>query len=149
MHGDVVEIFPAYSEKIAYRVEFFGDEVDRITEIDVLTGSIIDEIGHVAIYPASHYVVAPEKIKEAAKSIEAELKERVSYFKSEDKLLEAQLISERKRQGSPYIRMRIKPFWRISRVNSLRESLSMKRMTCSVRQSEEKMRYLMMNAMNS
>ncbi len=95
VHGDVVEIFPAYSEKIAYRVEFFGDEVDRITEIDVLTGSIIDEIGHVAIYPASHYVVAPETMNRATHDIEEELEERVRYFKSEDKLLEAQRIAER------------------------------------------------------
>ena len=95
VHGDVVEIFPAYSEKIAYRVEFFGDEVDRITEIDVLTGSIIDEIGHVAIYPASHYVVAPETMNRATHEIEEELEERVRYFKSEDKLLEAQRIAER------------------------------------------------------
>ena len=95
VHGDVVEIFPAYSEKIAYRVEFFGDEVDRITEIDVLTGSIIDEIGHVAIYPASHYVVAPETMNRATHAIEEELNERVRYFKSEDKLLEAQRIAER------------------------------------------------------
>jgi len=95
VHGDVLEIFPAYSEKIAYRVEFFGDEVDRITEIDVLTGSIIDEIGHVAIYPASHYVVAPETMNRATHEIEEELNERVRYFKSEDKLLEAQRIAER------------------------------------------------------
>lgn len=95
VHGDVLEIFPAYSEKIAYRVEFFGDEVDRITEIDVLTGSIIDEIGHVAIYPASHYVVAPETMNRATHAIEDELEERVRYFKSEDKLLEAQRIAER------------------------------------------------------
>ena len=95
VHGDVVEIFPAYSEKIAYRVEFFGDEVDRITEIDVLTGSIIDEIGHVAIYPASHYVVAPETMNRATHAIEEELTERVRFFKSEDKLLEAQRIAER------------------------------------------------------
>ena len=95
VHGDVIEIFPAYSEKIAYRVEFFGDEVDRITEIDVLTGSIIDEIGHVAIYPASHYVVAPETMNRATQEIEEELNERVRYFKSEDKLLEAQRIAER------------------------------------------------------
>ena len=95
VHGDVLEIFPAYSEKIAYRVEFFGDEVERIAEIDVLTGSVIDEIGHVAIYPASHYVVAPETMNRATHAIEEELEERVRYFKSEDKLLEAQRIAER------------------------------------------------------
>ncbi len=95
VHGDVLEIFPAYSEKIAYRIEFFGDEVDRITEIDVLTGSIIDAIGHVAIFPASHYVVSAESMNKATQAIEEELEERVRYFKSEDKLLEAQRIAER------------------------------------------------------
>ena len=95
VHGDVLEIFPAYSEKIAYRVEFFGDEVDRITEIDVLTGSIVNEIGHVAIYPASHYVVSQDSMNRATQAIEEELNERVRYFKSEDKLLEAQRIAER------------------------------------------------------
>ena len=95
VHGDVVEIFPAYSEKIAYRVEFFGDEIDRITEIDVLTGEIIDEIGHVAIFPASHYVVSKERMERAIKDIEVELEEQIRYFKGEDKLLEAQRISER------------------------------------------------------
>ncbi len=95
VHGDVLEIFPAYEEKIAYRIEFFGDEVDRITEIDVLTGSIIDAIGHVAIFPASHYVVSPESMNRATQAIEEELEERVRYFKSEDKLLEAQRIAER------------------------------------------------------
>ena len=95
VHGDVLEIFPAYSEKIAYRIEFFGDEVDRITEIDVLTGSIIDAIGHVAIFPASHYVVSADSMNRATQAIEEELEERVRYFKSEDKLLEAQRIAER------------------------------------------------------
>ena len=95
VHGDVLEVFPAYSEKIAYRIEFFGDEVDRITEIDVLTGSIIDAIGHVAIFPASHYVVSAESMSKATQAIEEELEERVRYFKSEDKLLEAQRIAER------------------------------------------------------
>ena len=95
VHGDVVEIFPAYSEKIAYRVEFFGDEIDRITEIDVLTGEVIDEIGHVAIFPASHYVVSKERMERAIKDIEVELEEQIRYFKGEDKLLEAQRISER------------------------------------------------------
>ncbi len=95
VRGDVLEIFPAYSEKVAYRVEFFGDEVDRIREIDVLTGTIIDEIGHVAIFPASHYVVAQDRMNRAIEEIEEELEERVKYFKSEDKLLEAQRIAER------------------------------------------------------
>lgn len=95
VRGDVVEIFPAYSASEAYRVEFFGDEVDRITEIDTLTGEIRAELGHVAIFPASHYVVSKEKMERAAKTILEELKEQVAYFKSEDKLLEAQRISER------------------------------------------------------
>ena len=95
VHGDVLEIFPAYSEKVAYRVEFFGDEVERIAEIDVLTGSIIDEIGHVAIFPASHYVVSADSMNRASQAIEEELEERVRYFKREDKLLEAQRIAER------------------------------------------------------
>ena len=95
VRGDVVEIFPAYSDQIAYRVEFFGDEVDRITEIDVLTGEIKAELNHISIFPASHYVVPKEKINRAAESIKAELEERVMFFKSEDKLLEAQRIAER------------------------------------------------------
>ena len=95
VHGDVLEIFPAYSEKVAYRVEFFGDEIDRITEIDTLTGEILNVIGHVAIFPASHYVVSKEAMDRATKAIEEELEERIQYFKSEDKLLEAQRISER------------------------------------------------------
>jgi excinuclease ABC subunit B len=95
VHGDVVEIFPANNTDTAIRVEFFGDEIDRITEIDVLTGVIKCELNHVAIFPASHYVVPQEKILEACDRIEAELKERVKYFKGEDKLLEAQRIAER------------------------------------------------------
>ena len=95
VRGDVVEIFPAYSGSEAYRVEFFGDEVERITEIDTLTGEIRAELGHVAIFPASHYVVSREKMELAAQTILEELKEQVAYFKSEDKLLEAQRISER------------------------------------------------------
>ena len=95
VRGDVVEIFPAYSGSEAYRVEFFGDEVDRITEIDTVTGEIKAELGHVAIFPASHYVVPKDKMMEATENILEEMKERVAYFKSEDKLLEAQRISER------------------------------------------------------
>ena len=95
VRGDVLEIFPAASGEDAVRVEFFGDEVDRITEIDVLTGEIKSRLEHVAIFPASHYVTPMEKIKEAAVHIEEELKEQVRYFKSEDKLLEAQRIAER------------------------------------------------------
>lgn len=95
VRGDVVEIFPVTSSENAVRVEFFGDEIDRITEIDTLTGEIKSRLEHIAIFPASHYVVPKEKIELAAKSIENELAERVEYFKSEDKLLEAQRIAER------------------------------------------------------
>lgn len=95
VRGDVVEVIPANYSDNAIRIEFFGDEIDRITEIDTLTGEIKSRLDHIAIFPASHYVVAPEKILQAANSIEAELKDRVEYFKSEDKLLEAQRISER------------------------------------------------------
>ncbi len=95
VRGDVVEIFPADYSETAVRVEFFGDEIDRITEIDTLTGEIKSSLNHIAIFPASHYVVPMEKILQAADAIEEELKERVEYFKSEDKLLEAQRISER------------------------------------------------------
>lgn len=95
VRGDVLEIFPAESSETAVRVEFFGDEVDRITEIDVLSGTVKKELEHVAIFPASHYVVPMERIQEATKHIEEELEERVRYFKSEDKLLEAQRIAER------------------------------------------------------
>lgn len=95
VRGDVVEIFPANYGETAVRVEFFGDEVDRITEIDVLTGEIKSRLEHIAVFPASHYVVAPEKIRQAAAEIEEEMVERVKYFKGEDKLLEAQRIAER------------------------------------------------------
>ena len=95
VRGDVLEIYPAYSGGDAYRVEFFGDEVERITEIDSLTGEGKAELGHIAIFPASHYVVSKEKMELATQSLLAELKEQVAYFKSEDKLLEAQRISER------------------------------------------------------
>ena len=91
----MLEIYPAYSGGDAYRVEFFGDEVERITEIDSLTGEGKTELGHIAIFPASHYVVSKEKLELATQTILAELKEQVAYFKSEDKLLEAQRISER------------------------------------------------------
>lgn len=95
VRGDVVEILPANEAETAVRVEFFGDEIDRITRIDVLTGEIKGELEHVAIFPASHYVVPAERIRQAADSIEKELEERVQYFKGEDKLLEAQRIAER------------------------------------------------------
>ncbi len=95
VRGDVVEIFPASATDRALRVEFFGDEVDRIQEIDVLTGDAISQLGHMVVFPASHYVVSQDKMERAIQGIEEELKERVSYFKSEDKLIEAQRISER------------------------------------------------------
>ena len=95
VRGDVVEIFPISSEDKAIRVEFFGDEVDRITQIDVLKGDVLCELEHMAIFPASHYIVPPEKIDRAITDIKEELKERVAYFKSEDKLIEAQRINER------------------------------------------------------
>ena len=95
VRGDVVEIFPANATDTAVRVEFFGDEIDRITEFDALTGNVKARLEHVAIFPASHYVVAPEKMEKAICAIEEELKERVDWFKREDKLLEAQRIAER------------------------------------------------------
>jgi len=95
VRGDVLEIFPTASTDRAVRVEFFGDEIDRLTEIDVLTGEKKAELSHIAIFPASHYVVPREKMIEAAANIKQEMEERVAYFKSEDKLLEAQRIKER------------------------------------------------------
>ena len=95
VHGDVLEIFPANNTDTAIRVEFFGDEIDRITEVDVPTGEIKCILKHAAVFPASHYVVPQEKMNAACDRIEAELEERVRYFKGEDKLLEAQRIAER------------------------------------------------------
>lgn len=95
VRGDVLEIFPAGDDERAIRVEFFGDEIDRITEIDYLTGKIVGTRSHVAIFPASHYVTTPERIEEAIKRIEAELEERIQYFKERDMLLEAQRIEQR------------------------------------------------------
>ena len=95
VHGDIVDINPAQGGEYLIRVEFFGDEIDRISEIDPVTQKTLALLEHVTIFPASHYVVAPEKIAKACDDIEEELKERVKYFKSEDKLLEAQRISER------------------------------------------------------
>ena len=95
VHGDVLEVIPANASDTAVRIEFFGDEIDRITEFDVLTGVIHSRLEHVAIFPASHYVVPMDKLLEATKNIEEELKEQVTFFKSNDKLLEAQRISER------------------------------------------------------
>ena len=95
VHGDVLDIFPANYSEDAIRVEFFGDEIDRITEIDVLTGQVKKVCMHAGIFPASHYVVPAEQIKKAAEEITEELKQQVDYFKGEDKLLEAQRIAER------------------------------------------------------
>ncbi len=95
VRGDVVEVCPAQGGDYLIRIEFFGDEIDRIAEVEPLTGKVHAVLNHVMIYPASHYVVAPEKIKAACDNIELELKERVRFFKGEDKLLEAQRISER------------------------------------------------------
>lgn len=95
VRGDVLEIFPVNESEKAIRVEFFGDEVDRITEIDILTGQAKAELEHIVIFPASHYVVEAEAMERAIRTIEAELEDRIQYFKSEDKLLEAQRISER------------------------------------------------------
>lgn len=95
VRGDVVEIYPAQGWDYLIRVEFFGDEIDRIAEVEPLTGKIHATLEHVTIFPASHYVVPRERINEACVNIEKELEERIRYFKSEDKLLEAQRISER------------------------------------------------------
>lgn len=93
--GDILDIFPATTSEYAYRVEFFGDEIDRILEIDPLTGSIRKEVMHAAIFPASHYVVPEERIKKACDEIEKELKSQIEFFKSKDQLIEAQRIEER------------------------------------------------------
>ncbi len=95
VRGDVLEICPANTSEYAYRVEFFGDEIDRITEIDPLTAEVRRELNHVAVFPASHYVVPQEKIEQACRTIEEELGERVRFFKERDKLIEAQRIAER------------------------------------------------------
>ncbi len=97
VRGDVLEVFPIGNSDKAIRVEFFGDEIDRITEIDVLTGEILGLRNHVAIFPASHYVTAKEKVLRATEAIEQELSERIEYFKSQGKLLEAQRIEQRTR----------------------------------------------------
>ncbi len=95
VHGDVLEIYPAQGGEYRIRVEYFGDEIDRIAEIDPVTGQVHATLEHIAIFPASHYVVPPERIQIACDNIEQELAERVRYFQGEDKLLEAQRISER------------------------------------------------------
>lgn len=93
--GDVVEIFPVYSNENAFRIEFFGDEIDRISEINALTGQVKNVLSHVAIYPASHYVVSPEKMEKAITQIYSEMDEQVKVFQSEGKLIEAQRIKQR------------------------------------------------------
>ncbi len=95
VRGDVVEIFPAYGDETAFRVEFFGDEVDRISEFNPLTGEVKNVVSHVAIYPASHYIVPREKMQAALQDIRQEMDERVKWFKEHDKLIEAQRIGER------------------------------------------------------
>ena len=95
VRGDVVEIFPSGSNDTAVRVEFFGDEIDRINEINVVTGEVISSLAHVPIFPASHYITSKEKLHDAIEDIEAEMCERVEFFKSQDKLIEAQRIEQR------------------------------------------------------
>ena len=95
VRGDTVEIFPAGSGETAIRVEFFGDEIDRISEINPLTGEVKNVISHVAIFPASHFITPPDKMKEAVEEIEQEMMERVKYFRDNDMLLEAQRIEQR------------------------------------------------------
>lgn len=95
VHGDVLEVVPASQETHAYRVEFFGDEIDRISEIDILTGEVYGRTEHMLLFPASHYVVEPEKMKRAIRSIEEELTERLKELKAQDKLLEAQRLAQR------------------------------------------------------
>ena len=104
VRGDVVEIFPAYSNDTVIRVEFFGDEIDRLSEVDPLTGNKKGELGHIAIYPASHYIVPPEKLETAIAEIERELEQRVEQFKAEGKLLEAQRILQRTRYDMEMLR---------------------------------------------
>lgn len=95
VHGDVIEVYPAQGGDYFIRIEFFGDEIDRIAEVEPLSGKVHTELKHIAIFPASHYVVSQEKIKAACDNIEKELEERVRFFKGEDKLIEAQRIAER------------------------------------------------------
>ncbi|GIM31408.1 excinuclease ABC subunit UvrB [Paraclostridium bifermentans] len=97
VRGDILEIFPANTDERAIRIEFFGDEIDRITEIDYLTGKLVGLRNHVVIFPASHYVTTPERIDKAIIDIQKELKDRVDYFKENDKLVEAQRIDQRTR----------------------------------------------------
>ncbi|MBQ9963714.1 MAG: excinuclease ABC subunit UvrB [Clostridia bacterium] len=104
VRGDVVEIFPAYSHDSVIRVEFFGDEIDRISEINPLTGELKGQLGHIGIYPASHYIVPPDKMEVAIAEIERELDERLTEFKAENKLLEAQRLLQRTRYDIEMLR---------------------------------------------
>ena len=100
VRGDILELFPASNDERAIRIEFFGDEIDRIVEIDYVTGKILGTRNYVAIFPASHYVTTPEKVAHAVEAIENELSQRVKYFKEHDKLLEAQRIEQRTKYDS-------------------------------------------------
>ncbi len=104
VRGDIVEIFPAYAGADCIRVEFFGDEIDRITQINALTGEVLGDLSHVAIYPASHYVVSPDKMEAALVEIEREMEERVKYFTEQGKLIEAQRIEQRTRYDMEMMR---------------------------------------------
>src|SRR5690606_35555102 len=104
VRGDVLEVFPASRSEQAVRVEFFGDEIDRIREIDVLTGEIIGDREHVAIFPASHYVTQKDVLKRAIRDIEEELETRLEELKSQDKLLEAQRLEQRTRYDMEMMR---------------------------------------------
>ena len=95
VRGDVVEIYPANSTDTAIRVEFFGDEIDRISEINVVTGEVLSNLSHIAVFPASHYIVGRDKMREAIEEIKQELDERIKYFKERDMLIEAQRIEQR------------------------------------------------------
>ena len=104
VRGDSVDIFPSNESERAIRVEFFGDEIDRVSEINPLTGAVLRDLHYAAVYPANHYVIAPESREAAYERIEAELEERIAYFKSENKLLEAQRIEERTRYDLEMLR---------------------------------------------
>ncbi len=102
--GDTIDVFPAWDADTAVRIEFFGDEIDRIVQIDPLTGAVKAAMTHFAVFPASHYVIPPEKVEQACKTIEEELKERIKYFENEGRLLEAQRIAERTRYDVEMLR---------------------------------------------
>ncbi|WP_270941493.1 excinuclease ABC subunit UvrB [Romboutsia lituseburensis] len=104
VRGDILEIFPANNDEKAIRIEFFGDEIDRITEIDYVTGKIVGVRNHIVIFPASHYVTTPERVEKAITEIEKEVEERINYFKENDKLIEAQRIDQRTRYDIEMLR---------------------------------------------